>query len=84
MHDIAPAALPCQRRSDVASGLKVRAKENPGARPGSLMFRIARPQADPGFFANNPLRLSKSSIFTPWRFMMIACWMIDSVLFQAQ
>ena len=36
------------------------------------------------FLVSNPFRFSNSSILTPWRFMMIACWMIDSVLFQAQ
>ena len=35
------------------------------------------------FLVSNPFRFSNSSILTPWRFMMIACWMIDSVLFQA-
>ena len=40
--------------------------------------------AGDGFFRNSPTRLSHSSILAPCRFMMTPCWMIDSVLFQAQ
>ena len=40
--------------------------------------------AGDGFFLNIAMRLSHSSILAPWRFMMTPCWMIDSVLFQAQ
>ena len=36
------------------------------------------------FFLNSPTRLSQSSILAPCRFMMMPCWMIESVLFQAQ
>lgn len=60
------------------------AKENPGARPGFFEIRLGGRQDDPAFFPSNPFRLSKSSIFTPWRFMMMPCWMIESRLFQAQ
>jgi hypothetical protein len=40
--------------------------------------------AGDGFFLNMLARLPHSSILAPWRFMMIPCWVIDSVLFQAQ
>ncbi len=63
----------------------VHAMKNPGAarRRG---FSCLTGQCRQAFvrLLNRPLRLSNSSTFTPWRFMMIACWMIDSVLFQAQ
>ncbi len=40
--------------------------------------------AGDGFFLNKPARLSQSSILVPYRFMMTPCWMMESVLFQAQ
>ena len=40
--------------------------------------------AGDGFLRNSPTRLSHNSILAPCRFMMTPCWMIDSVLFQAQ
>lgn len=36
------------------------------------------------FFLKADLMLSHNSIFTPLRFMIMACWLTESVLFHAQ
>jgi len=55
-------------------------KENPGLSRGLLGYLVSAG----AFRLNSPRMLSNSSTFAPWRRMMIACWMTDRVLFQAQ
>lgn len=74
------------RRRAEMGGMDVPPTKKPRARRGfeGWRKRCAFYSAGDGFFRNSATRLSHSSILAPWRFMMMPCCRIDSVLFQAQ
>ncbi len=88
----APVAVDCRRQQNFSLRIMTLGKQK-GRRDAAPLscLRLVRPGDQPVdqplagvFFLKAPRILSHSSILTPWRRMIAACWSTERVLFQAQ